>query len=341
MEVMCRVLGFKEVNQIKFLKCAAAEVIGTATLVMIGCGSVGTLNPMEGARTISVAFSFGLALTLTIWAFGHVSGAHVNPAVSLGFFIAGQIGLLKCLIYMVCQVIGAIAGASVILLTVPNAWRGTIGATVLAEGVENWQGFVVETISTFLLTTIIFASSDEHRTDHKGSKALSIGFCLTANIAWTGTVTGGSLNPARSFGPAVLTGIWDDHWIYWTAPPLGGIIAAITYKFIFAEKAPEVNEDKLRAGCCARGSFSDCGLMLDGSMSRKSSVTFSSNRLGNWRRHSMSRLDSIKSDTTLISGLESVYVQNDGCNLLMNNCVSHTPNVALGQQGGKVGDTNL
>ncbi|CAL1544368.1 unnamed protein product, partial [Lymnaea stagnalis] len=261
-------LKLDEVSNLRCVKSAAAETLGTAILVLMGCGPAGTLAPESS--TMAVAFCFGLGLALSIWVFGQVSGAHVNPAVTLGFFVTGHIGILKSSVYILSQTFGAVLGAGIIRLTVPEPLRGVIGSTTLTEGVEQWQGFIIEMVTTFLLVMTVFASCDRLRTDHSGSTALSIGFCATVCIAWSGVLTGGSMNPARSFGPAVWTGIWENHWIYWTAPITGGMMAALLYQKVFDEKVPEVNQDlhfsqhKLNTSDVKREGFLDHTIVVDG-----------------------------------------------------------------------------
>nr|AOS89751.1 aquaporin [Helix pomatia] len=238
-------LGTKEAKTSRFVRAVLAEAVGTAMLVIVGCGSVSTLNKglHPGAETMAVAFSFGFALAMIIWMFGHISGAHVNPCVSIGFLVTGHVSLLKTICYIIAQVAGAIAGAGLLKAIIPSGWQGNLGTTTLDENVTIWQGVIIEVIATFCLVMTVFASCDRLRTDHSGSIALAIGFCVTAMITWMGTTTGGSMNPARSLGPAVVSGVWKHHWIYWLAPIAGGIIAALVYEHIFAEQTKETNTE--------------------------------------------------------------------------------------------------
>ncbi|CAG5133234.1 unnamed protein product [Candidula unifasciata] len=240
-----QLLGIKEAKTNRFVRAVLAEAVGTAMLVIVGCGSVSTLNKglNPGADTIAVAFAFGFALAMIVWVFGHISGAHVNPCVSIGFLVTGHVSLLKAICYIIAQIAGAIAGAGLLRAIIPDKWQGNLGSTTLTEGVNLWQGVIIELIATFCLVMTVFASCDRLRTDHGGSIALAIGFCVTAMIAWMGTTTGGSMNPARSLGPAVITGTWTNHWIYWVAPIAGGIIAALVYEHVFAEQTKETNTE--------------------------------------------------------------------------------------------------
>uniref|UniRef100_A0A0B7ARK2 Aquaporin n=1 Tax=Arion vulgaris TaxID=1028688 RepID=A0A0B7ARK2_9EUPU len=240
-----KLLGIKEIKTMRFFRSTIAEVVGTAMLVIVGCGSVLTLNFGPGAETMAVAFSFGLALAMIIWLFGHISGAHVNPCVSIGFMVTGHVSVLKAGIYVVAQVIGGIIGAGLLKAVIPDQLQvnQTLGSTTLGANVTIWQGVIIEIIATFCLVMTVFASCDRLRTDHSGSIALAIGFCVTAMITWMGTLTGGSMNPARSLGPAIFSGTWKNHWIYWVAPIVGGTIAALMYEHVFAEQTRETNTE--------------------------------------------------------------------------------------------------
>ncbi|KAH9488061.1 Aquaporin-4 [Bulinus truncatus] len=261
MEKLGFFFGTDEVKQFHCLKAAVAEVLGTSTLLMIGCGAVATLNPPDGAPLMAIAFAFGLALTLAIWTFGDISGAHVNPVVTVSFLVTGNMGISKCLIYIMCQLLGGVLGSGFIWLTFPR------------RGGAAW-GFLVESVTTFLLVLTVYASSNRLRTNHSGLIAISIGFCVTANVAWSGNLTGGSMNPARSFGPALWSGIWKDHWLYWTAPFVGGLAAALLYQKFFSEKVQNAEDKKstpssnLRRGSGKRRGFLDYTIYIEGPKER-------------------------------------------------------------------------
>ncbi|CAG5116126.1 unnamed protein product [Candidula unifasciata] len=236
------VLGTHEIKTMRFAKAIVAEALGTCMLVIVGCGAASTLGSKDGSD-LAVSMSFGLAVSMGIWLFGHISGGHINPSVSIGFLVTGHISVLKCVCYLIGQIAGSIAGATILWLILPLSLGSSYGSPSLAEGVADWQGVIIEMFAAFSLVMTVFASCDRLRTDHSGSIALAIGFCVTAQITWMGSLTGGSLNPARALGPTIFAGKWDNHWVYWTGPIAGGILAAVMYERIFAEKTRETDKE--------------------------------------------------------------------------------------------------
>ncbi|CAL1540104.1 unnamed protein product [Lymnaea stagnalis] len=206
-----------------------------------GCGAYATLDQGKPQDPLISAVCFGMTVATIIWTFNHISGAHINPSVSWSFMITGRLSLAKMLTYTVMQCAGSIGGCAVVWFMVPDAWRGRLGATVLAEGVTVGQGFVIETIATFILLLGVFASSDQYRTDHGGSMPLAVGLVVFMQSAWAGRPTGCSMNPIRTLGPAVVAGVWDHHWLYWLAPTLGGSLGALFYQYVLAERPSEIN----------------------------------------------------------------------------------------------------
>lgn len=217
-----------------------AEFIGTFALIFIGAGA-GAL----GVDLVGVALAHGLVIVAFAYAYGHISGTHINPAVTLGVWAAGKIDTPRALSYVAVQLFGGIVGALVLSFVLGGAETG-LGATRLARGLEFGgrtisidpaAGLVLELILTFfLVNTIMNAGISGKATIPAG---LAIGLTLTFCILMGGPLTGGSLNPARSLGPAVVTGDFADLWLYFVGPIAGGILAGLLYKTVFEErKAP-------------------------------------------------------------------------------------------------------
>nr|AOS89752.1 aquaporin [Helix pomatia] len=238
---MIDILGFHEIRTGKFVKAVLAEFVATAILIIAGCGSCVTMDEGKPLSTLTTSLTFGMTVAFIVYTFNHVSGAHINPVVTMGFLITGHTKVVKTIAYTVAQCGGAIAGSAVIWYLVPPGWRGTIGSTVFAEGVTLGQGFVIEATSTCFLMLGVLASADNHRTDHGGSTSLTIGLVVFTQSAWAGKPTGCSMNPARSLGPAVLSGTWANHWVYWAAPAFGSILGSLFYHHVLAESPPEVS----------------------------------------------------------------------------------------------------
>jgi len=253
---------FQGSNLIKTLKAFVAELMGTMFLVLIGCGAAHSM----GNDVVHVALAFGVTVATMAQSIGHVSGCHINPAVTSGLLVAGKIGMLKALCYVVFQCIGGIIGAlflkGLIGVGQPlnmNAGQNITfpGMTTLATNSETsnainaGQGFGIEFFMTFVLVTVIFGSAadDIAAKNTKGSAPLAIGLAISTCILFAGPLTGGSLNPARSLGPAIIGGNMANHWVYWLGPILGGVCASIMYNLLFKAEAEEekknVSEDHL------------------------------------------------------------------------------------------------
>ena len=226
------------------IRKSLAELVGTYIFVLFGPGSVvafiaafnQTLNP---STLFYLAITFGLGISIGIMAVANISGGHVNPAVTIAMFFAGRFPGKYVFQYIIAQLIGAVmASATVGLLFGYNVANSVqFGATI--PGIRGpWVAFAGEFIMTFFfLWTIMGVTS---RTNNTAIIAIVIGIYVSIMIFMLATISGGSINPARSFGPAVLSGILLKgqyyQWIYWIAPVLGGILGALSYKFMYKEK---------------------------------------------------------------------------------------------------------
>ena len=205
---------------------ALAEGIGTFILVFAGTGAVMVNSISDGAVShLGISFVFGSVVAVLIYCLGHISGAHLNPAVTLAFWTSGFFPRQRVFSYVLAQLIGAIVASS--LLRASLGMVNNLGATLPLNG--NWlQSLILEMVLTFILMFVIFGSGLDRRA-HVGFAGLAIGLTVGLEATFMGPITGASMNPARSLGPALVGGIWEYHWIYWIAPILGAQLAAIVY----------------------------------------------------------------------------------------------------------------
>ena len=215
-----------------------AEFLATMLFVFLGPGSViasGITLPgaqLTADKLLVIAAGHGLAIAVLTWATGHVSGGHLTPAVTFAAWVTGKIGLQRGILYIVAQLVGAVVGAALLGYVMPDAIQGTLGAHGLGAGIDAPTGLVVEIILTFALVGVIFMTALHPR--GPGNVApLAIGFVFLIDQLVGVPLTGASMNPARSFGPAVISGVWADHWIYWVGPLVGGALAAIIASQVF------------------------------------------------------------------------------------------------------------
>jgi MIP family channel proteins len=204
-----------------------AEALGTFTLVLVGCGAI-VVNDTQGGVIghLGISFAFGLVVMAMIYALGNVSGAHLNPAVTLGFVAARRMPLRETPVYFAGQVLGALAAAALLRLLFPV--HPTLGATTtaLAPG----AAFGVEVVLSFLLMFVILNVSTGHQ--EKGIMAgVAVGGMVFLDALVGGPLTGASMNPARSLGPALLSGHLENLWIYLTAPVAGTVLAFPTCRW--------------------------------------------------------------------------------------------------------------
>jgi aquaporin Z len=216
-----------------------AEFIGTFALVFVGSGAI-MVARMSGSQAglIEVAFAHGLILAVMVSALMRVSG-HFNPAVTIGFIATRRIEPMMAGVYVIAQLLGAVVAGYALKASYPEAvfvaTRG--GGQAVALDVTGTQAFVLETIATFFLVFVIYGTVVDQRGPKIGG--LAIGFVIAADILAIGPLTGASMNPARSFGPAVASGVFEAQLLYWAAPILGGLIAAVLYEYLFMRRGRE------------------------------------------------------------------------------------------------------
>ena len=204
---------------------AAAECVGTFALVTGGCGAI-VVNHATGALNHGgVAASFGLVIMVMIAAVGHLSGAHFNPAVTLAFALTRHFSWRDVPHYLMGQLLGAVAGA--VMLRASFGPVAGLGATVPAG--SSLQALGIETLLTAVLMFVIISVATDTRAVGQLA-AIAIGGTVALDALGGGPVTGASMNPARSFGPAVVAGLWRAHWVYWVGPIVGAILGAVLYQ---------------------------------------------------------------------------------------------------------------
>lgn len=211
----------------------AAEALGTFALVAVGPGAVMVAARTHAFGDAGVALAFGLVVTIVVAATGHIGGAHINPAVTIGFWSVRRFPGQDVLPYIVAQCLGAI-GASLALGWILGP-IGNFGATVPALSLG--RSFAVEAGYSGLLAFVIMGVATDARTPPSVAP-FAIGATVFAGALVTGPLTGGSFNPARSLGPAVASNVWTAHWLYWAAPILGMVIAMRVYEMLRGAGAP-------------------------------------------------------------------------------------------------------
>jgi aquaporin NIP len=219
------------------MKKYIAELIGTFTLVFCGCGAIVTNEFSDGTVTHSgIALTFGLVVMSLIYAFGEISGAHFNPAVTIAFTYAKKFPIKEVPKYIIAQCLGAILAAIVLLILFPD--NEFLGTTL--PKIDVWRVFLFEVILTFFLMLVIINVSTGSK--ESGIMAgIAIGGIVWLEAQFAGPITGASMNPARSIGPALISGHMEHLWLYIFAPILGAILAVISCKLVKHEQCCENN----------------------------------------------------------------------------------------------------
>jgi MIP family channel proteins len=216
------------------LRRAAAESVGTFVLVTGGCGAIVVDQATGALGHGGVAASFGLVIMVMIAALGHLSGAHFNPAVTLAFAITRHFSWRDVPHYIAAQLLGAVAGTWV--LRFAFGLEAGLGATLPAG--SSLQALGIEALLTAVLMFVIVSVATDTRAVGQLA-AIAIGATVALDALWGGPVTGASMNPARSFGPALVAGVWRAHWVYWLGPILGAIVGAALYQALRAAPMQE------------------------------------------------------------------------------------------------------
>ncbi|XP_043939758.1 aquaporin-2-like [Protopterus annectens] len=230
-----------EVCSWTFSRDIFAEFLGTLVFVFFGLGSAlkWSDTPMD---IVAVSLAFGLGIATLVKCVGHISGGHLNPAVTFAFLLGCQVSFLRAMLYMAAQVLGAVAGAALLYGITPSTVRGNLGINSLHADLSTGAATALEIVLTFQLVLCILSATDERKEPCFGCPALSIGLSVTLGHIVGIPFTGTSMNPARSFGPAVIVGKFTDHWVFWVGPLAGATIATLLYNYVLFPRKMDRSE---------------------------------------------------------------------------------------------------
>jgi len=219
-----------------------AEFIGTFALVFFGVGSICVdrhLQSSGGIGLLAIALAHGLAIAIMVSAFGHVSGGHFNPAVSIGFWVTKRIGTLDAFLYWAAQILGGIVAAFLLRSVIPEeTWRAvSLGTPALLRDFPVVSAMILEAVTSFFLVLVVFATAVDERGAFRAIAGFGIGLTITLGILAIGPFTGAAMNPARALGPALASHHWTNQGVYWIGPLAGGFLAGLLYDSLYLKKA--------------------------------------------------------------------------------------------------------
>ncbi len=224
------------------MKKYIAEFLGTLLIVFIGAGAICADHSLKMAGGHGVAPTwiipvFGIVLVAIVYATSYISGSHINPAVTISFWITRRLCANTAIFYIISQLAGALIAACFLRILFPDAVSTVyLGTCTLGDEVSYWMASLIEFISTFLFVFTIYATAVDRRTSNILS-GVAIGLVYLFGVSISTTFSGGALNPARVFGPAVVSGHFDYHYVWWLGPVSGGVAAGFLYKKVFPPKA--------------------------------------------------------------------------------------------------------
>ena len=225
------------------LRKAVAEFIGTFTLVFIGAGAILTTGYYvstgdKNAQLLLVALAHGLAIGVMVSATGHISGGHLNPAVTFGALVGRQIDLKVALAYWISQLLGGLTAAVLLLPVFPAGTTAPnyLGTPAMGSGVSVGTAILVEAVLTFFLVFVVYGTGIDPKGAFHAVGGMAIGFTVALDILMGGPITGAAMNPARWFGPAVVAGFFNNWYVYWLGPLIGGAVAGLLYAYLLLEK---------------------------------------------------------------------------------------------------------
>ncbi len=219
-----------------------AEFIGTFALIFFGAGAICADQFFHGAGSLGlfgIAAAHGLAIAIMVSALGHISGGHFNPAITIGFWVTKRLSTVDVVLYWAAQLAGAIAAAFLLKALIPEeVWRAVaLGTPELVRDFPRLSAMVLEAVTTFFLVLVVFATAADEKGTFRSIAGFGIGLTITLGIMVAGPFTGGALNPARAFGPALAANHWASQGIYWVGPLAGGFLAGLLYDSAFLKRS--------------------------------------------------------------------------------------------------------
>jgi len=228
------------VDQRDLIRRGVAEALGTGALVFFGAGAPILLGAVRTPSLLSIALANGLAIAIMVSALGHISGGHFNPAITFGFWVTGRITTAMGAAYWGFQLLGATIAAlflrGIFDDRIYDQFNG--GAPGLGVGVATAEGLLFEIVATFFLVLVVFATAVDERGSFKIVGGFAIGLVISLAVLVGGPLTGAALNPARAFGPELISGTWSDAWVYWVGPLVGGTLGAALYSVLYLDRTP-------------------------------------------------------------------------------------------------------
>lgn len=213
-----------------------AELLGTFLFVFVGAGTIVAYETFGTPNLLGVALAHGLALMVVVYTFGHISGAHVNPAVTLAMLATQKMKLKDAGCYILSQLIGAVVAAASLRLMFLDLLATQFGTPAVAGGVSVASGIIAEAIMTFVLVWVIFSLTVDQGMARSNIAGVAIGGALAANVLVGAVLTGAAVNPARWFGPALVSNVWDSWYVYLIGPVVGGLLAGLLYQLLYLKK---------------------------------------------------------------------------------------------------------
>jgi len=215
-----------------------AELLGAFALVFVGAGTIMSVGPQANAGTLDVALATGLTIAVMVAAVGHISGGHFNPAITFGFILTRRMSAALGGLYWIVQLAGGVLAALLLRWIFPASYRDAtnLGAPSV-HTIDIGAALVIEALITFFVVWVVFSLTTDERNSFASVGWLAIGLVFVFGTLFAGPLTGAAFNPARAFGPELISNTWNDAWIYYVGPLAGGAIAALLYDEVYLRAA--------------------------------------------------------------------------------------------------------